>query len=337
MGDDRFDGMFMNLAQQSQGIEPLMDNLFGFLRRKTDFFAGASEEQVQGVVLGSLKKQRDLFEQEAAKKKASATKEKKKKEELAAKKKAAAAAAKAKVSDGDDVIEMGDDGAFDSSTSISSSGGVAPTLPVRSSSTGTNKTTPPAAPAPAPEKEKEEGGGGGDDEADDSPAPEGNGGVTDKYVWTQTLSEVTVNVPLPAGTKAKMLSVDIQNKRLKVAVKGGEVLVDGDFHKRVITDDSIWTLEDGNLVVTLTKDNKMEWWKCVCEGDPEINTQKVQPENSKLSDLDGETRQTVEKMMFDQRQKQMGLPSSDELQKQEMLQKFMKAHPEMDFSNAKFN
>lgn len=335
MGDERFDGMFMNLAQQSNGIEPLMDNLFGFLRRKTDFFKGASEEQSQGVVLNALSKQRALFEQDEAKKKASAAKEKKRKEDLAAKKaaKAAEEAAKAKAAakpadGGDEVIELGADGSFDSSKP--------PNPPDRTSS------KPPAVPADA---EKMEKGGDGEkaegdneeEEEDNTPAPEGNGGTTDKYVWTQTLSEVTVNVPLPAGTKAKMLNVDIQNKKLKVAIKGGETMVDGEFHKRVITDDSIWTIEDGTLVITLTKDNKMEWWKCVCEGDPEINTQKVQPENSKLGDLDGETRQTVEKMMFDQRQKQMGLPSSDELKKQEMLDKFMKAHPEMDFSSAKFN
>lgn len=49
--DDRFDGMYMNLAQQNQGIDNLLDSFFGFLRRKTDFFTGVSEAKLEESLL----------------------------------------------------------------------------------------------------------------------------------------------------------------------------------------------------------------------------------------------------------------------------------------------
>ncbi|XP_059457523.1 protein BOBBER 1-like [Corylus avellana] len=164
----------------------------------------------------------------------------------------------------------------------------------------------------------------------------GNGLDLDNYSWTQTLQEVTLNVPVPTGTKGRFVVCDIKKNHLKVGLKGQPPIIEGELYRPIKPDDCYWSIEDQNSIsILLTKHDQMEWWKSVVKGDPEVDTQKVEPESSKLSDLDAETRQTVEKMMFDQRQKSMGRPTSDEMQKQEILKKFMAEHPEMDFSNAK--
>lgn len=74
---DRFDGMFLNIAQQSQGIEPLLDNLFSFLRRKTDFFSGAKPEQIEELVIKVIKKHSSIHEKELAEKEIAKKKEEK--------------------------------------------------------------------------------------------------------------------------------------------------------------------------------------------------------------------------------------------------------------------
>lgn len=89
--------------------------------------------------------------------------------------------------------------------------------------------------------------------------------------------------------------------------KPDEPVLDGEWNSKVNASDSFWNIErDGDKVtlnVTLEKLDGKRWWNSLLKGDIEIDTQKVEPENSKLSDLDGDTRATVEKMMYDQQQK----------------------------------
>merc|ERR1719267_65055 len=79
MDDERFDGMYIQMAQTVGGIDPLLDSFFGFLRRKTDFLSGAqSATAAQDTVVKSFLKNKERYDEDVKEK---AAKEKKRKAE----------------------------------------------------------------------------------------------------------------------------------------------------------------------------------------------------------------------------------------------------------------
>ena len=157
---------------------------------------------------------------------------------------------------------------------------------------------------------------------DGKQVPEGNGGVTPRYRWTQTIDEASVVVAVPEGTRGKDLAVTLKAASVSVRFKTkGETagderqppppILEGDLTERIYPDESTWTLEGGALLLTLDKVKKT-WWDAVLKGDDKIDTSLIDSKR-KIAEYDESTQGAIRKIIFDQNQEQLGLPTSDEI------------------------
>ena len=339
--------MFMKLAAEQGGIAPLLDHFFSFLHRKTDFYVvdknpsrqmGFAPGAAERLLLRSFRK----FPQKAP---------------MAVSGGVPAAPSGNGVSPGQKgtlrIVEV-DGGRKSSGTQGGSQskqrGGLSAAASAAASATaaatatsgtaatasscGSAVTASPASAQAAPTKTEEESKTAAPKYTEDGKQmPVGNGGVTEKYSWTQTLEEVTITAPVPAGTRGKEVEFRVKRGSLYLGLKrrggdagageqgGGGAIIDGALGGPVKPSECLWTVEDRKrVVVTLAKATRV-WWRNAHAGGEEIDTTKVDS-TQHVSEYDEETQGAIRKIVFDQRQKARGLPTSDELSAQEMLEKY---------------
>jgi len=313
---EKFDAMLLAMAQQhDKGVEQLLDTFFSFLARKTDYFTGHSDEKASERILMSVfNKYRDF-----ALKEKRAEDDKRKQEAL---KRLQKSQKEKELEPNPKLKELTDEEANQ----------LQKELDMKKKLKDQDLSNEVSQPIEEDEDDPKEKG--------KLKPNSGNGCDLPNYRWTQTLSDIELKIPSKAAFKLRPrdVIVNLKKKHICVGIKGQPPIIDDELLHEIKLEETTWLLEDGKtFLINIEKVNKMEWWSNLVVSDPEISTKKINPEPSKLSDLEGETRSMVEKMMYDQQQKNMGLPTSDEQNKQKVLSKFMEQHPEMDFSKCKFN
>lgn len=122
------------------------------------------------------------------------------------------------------------------------------------------------------------------------------------YEWEQGLDEVNLFFAPPPGLPASEIECVIQPHHLRLGIKGNPSFIDEDLGGPVIVKESFWTLEDGEIHVTLQKMRKAETWASAFAGHAPLDPLAAQEEQRRI-----------------------------------LLQRFQEEHPGFDFSSAAVN
>lgn len=333
--DEQFDAFFREILHRGKGIDNLFTSLFSFLRRQSDFY----EQADMGFksISASFENQKNIYLEKKIKEQE--RKEKKEKQKLS------------------------NNTSTNSNTTTASNNNNAKSgvkeitkeeyekmkqnESKNTNNVDANKEEKPVEEEDTQEKERKEKLTKMDENVrkelllKTQGYEDKNGGRSRHYTWTQPqIEQFEMFVPLGKNVKSSDVKVEYDSKHLKIKLKD-EYLVNGELFAPINADSFYWTIDENKnekyISVTFDKIYKMVWWDYVVKGDDILSLSKINPEASKLSDIDPSMRPEIEKMMIENNHKLNNKPYHKDPKTNEMLQKFMKEHPEMDFSKAKIN
>ena len=270
MPTDRYDEALIQILQAEGKIVPFLDVIFGFLQRRTDFFHEHSQPSSVGfppgvaeqLVVTTLRKWRQIQLNSTA----------------------PPAVAEEEVVTSPAGMTSSSQTSSAGMTSSSAGGGSQDTIPAAAAATGDSvktKLSPTTAgsassaygnpSAPRGDSARGEGDRGG------GSADTHNGAARDNYSWSQTISDLTVQVPVPSEVRrARQVSVQLRNDRASVHLTGGKELMSGRLHRPIRADESTWSLLPGDCVQLSLEKGRECWWKSLLEEEPEIDMAKIE-------------------------------------------------------------
>lgn len=259
-----YDEMFTHIASKAGGIQPLLDNFFSFLERKTDFYVqfDPADKTHTSYKMGFPKGNAEKMVIKAFR--------------------------QYPMKDYNAIVPPEVQQSSRSEAQLptvpsSSSSLSSPTkAPKTTTQTSEAPCTPPKTPLTLPKTPAKTPRA-----APLSPSytpegkqyPIGNGGIGENYYWTQTLKDVTVYIDTASGIRGKDVKCVIKPQSLSVEVRG-ESLLNGALEDVVKAQESMWTISSTTdqalqqIVITLDK-TRPTWWKHVLTGHEEIDTTKV--------------------------------------------------------------
>ena len=145
----------------------------------------------------------------------------------------------------------------------------------------------------------------------------GNGGETEKYIWSQTMDEASLLISLPYEIKAHHMDIKLGYSDMYIKYKdkpNDPPLVEGKWREKVNIDETYWSIEKDSgkatLHVTVEKKTGTRWWKSLLEGDIEVDTFKCKVGKVSLSELAPNVRGEMERKLYDDHMSKQGYMTS---------------------------
>ncbi|XP_050447287.1 nudC domain-containing protein 3 isoform X2 [Cataglyphis hispanica] len=155
-----------------------------------------------------------------------------------------------------------------------------------------------------------------------------NGAVRDNYIWTQTLNDLDVLVKIPEHVKISKdtIRVNISSDEVKIDVKPlnsstdskWDNIFNGKLSFKIRKDESIWSIEAGKHINIHLEKATERWWEALIVDEPKIDLSKIDC-SKHLDDMIPEEQMKVQKLMWNQQQKLLGKPTSEQIKMEATL------------------